>query len=154
LTPGEDPESNMAYVPKNAAWYWAEVIEEITVEGDPRNVVHRNLVLIRADSPEEAYERALEIGKQHESSYQNPEGALVQTRFREARWLGCHTRQAGAWSRELLYQEDIGVSPNQIEKWICPKNRLPLFRKEEGPDLRPDYSSKEIVDQARRLMES
>jgi hypothetical protein len=72
----------MVYVPEGAGWYVAEIIEEITVGGDPRNVVHRNLVLIRADSPDEAYTKALEVGGQHEGSYTNPDGRLVSTSFR------------------------------------------------------------------------
>lgn len=143
----------MAYVPKNAAWYWAEVIEEIAVGGDSRNVVHRNIVLVRADSPEEAYEKALELGKQYESSYQNPAGSLVQTRFRGLGGLDViHDRlEHGA---ELLYQEDVAVSQEQIQKWICPKGRLSLFGAQQASDLRPDYGSKEIVDEVNKLMES
>ena len=49
----------MGYIPKNAKWYLAELVEEITISGDPRNVVHTNLVLVRADSAAEAYEKSL-----------------------------------------------------------------------------------------------
>jgi hypothetical protein len=52
----------MGYIPEDAKWYLAEIVEEITVEEDSRNVVHRNLHLIRADSPEEAYRKAIELG--------------------------------------------------------------------------------------------
>jgi hypothetical protein len=52
----------LGYIPKSAKWYLAEIVEQITVEGDPRSVVHTNLVLVRADSPEEAYQRAIELG--------------------------------------------------------------------------------------------
>jgi hypothetical protein len=30
----------MGYIPANAKWYLAEIVEQIAVEGDPRNVVH------------------------------------------------------------------------------------------------------------------
>lgn len=40
----------MAYIPENAKWYLAAVVEEITVEGDERKVVHKNYVLIRGNS--------------------------------------------------------------------------------------------------------
>jgi len=72
----------MAYIPQNAEWYIAEIVEEVTVEGDPRNVVHRDLVLIQARSPEEAYDRTIEVGKQGESAYQNPAGKHVAIKFR------------------------------------------------------------------------
>jgi hypothetical protein len=45
------------YIPKSAKWYLAEIVQQITVEGDSRNVVHTNLVLVRADSPEDAYQK-------------------------------------------------------------------------------------------------
>jgi len=61
---------------------FAELVEEITVEDDPRNVVHQNLVLIRAVSADEAYEKARKIGKDGETSYDNPSGKAVRIRFR------------------------------------------------------------------------
>jgi hypothetical protein len=48
----------MAYIPDDAKWYIAEIIMECQIEDDPRNVVHINIVLVRADSPEEAFEKA------------------------------------------------------------------------------------------------
>jgi hypothetical protein len=41
----------MAYIPKDAKWYIAELVMEFQIEGESRNVVHVNIVLIRADSP-------------------------------------------------------------------------------------------------------
>ena len=75
----------MAFIPSDAKWYVAELIEEIRVEGDARNVVHRNLVLVGADSPEEAYQRALDIGSEHEATYDNLEGKKVTIAFRGLR---------------------------------------------------------------------
>jgi hypothetical protein len=66
----------MAYIPKGAKWYLAELVEEITVEDEPRNVVHTNVILVRADSPQEAYDRSLGLGKQSETSYENLAGRL------------------------------------------------------------------------------
>ena len=143
----------MAYVPENAEWYWAKVIAEITVEGDDRNVLHRNILLIRADSPSEAYEKALRLGKEHEGTYLNPQGRVVRTLFHGLGDLGViyDNLEHGA---ELFYKEDIAVSPEQIQKWIRPKDQLSLFRAEKRSDIqvRPDYRSGEIVDKARKLM--
>jgi hypothetical protein len=145
----------MAYVPENAEWYWAEVIAEITIDGDDRNVLHRNIFLIQANSPNEAYEKALLLGKEHESSYRNPQGGIVRTRFHGLVDLGViyDNLEHGA---ELFYKEDIAVSPEQIQKWVRPKDQLSLFRAEERSDIqaRPDYRSGEIVDEARKLTES
>lgn len=38
----------MAYIPKDAKWYVAEVVMECRIEGEPRNVVHVNILLVRA----------------------------------------------------------------------------------------------------------
>jgi len=142
----------MVYIPKNAQWYWAEIIEEITVQGELRNVVHRNIVLVNASSPTGAYDKAIEIGQRSETLYENPEGATVKTRFRGLGSLDViHDKlEHGA---ELMYREDVGVSEKEIKKWVCPKARLPLFREENRRDLKPDYSSKEIVNEVRRLLD-
>ena len=72
----------MAYVPSGAKWFIAEIIQEITIEQDPRNIVHKNLVLVRADAGSEAYDKAIELGVQSEVSYKNPDGKLVTISFR------------------------------------------------------------------------
>jgi len=72
----------MGYIPKSAKWYLEDIVQQITVEGDPRSVVHTNLVLVRADSPEEAYQKAIELGAVGDQSYENPDGKRVTFRFR------------------------------------------------------------------------
>ena len=72
----------MGYIPKGAKWWIADLIEEITVQGNPRNLVHRNTVLIRADSSEEAYTKALRLGREGNSSYENALRQKVRIRFR------------------------------------------------------------------------
>ncbi len=49
----------MAFIPQCAKWYLADIVIEFTIEGERDNLVHTNVTLIRADSPEQAYERAL-----------------------------------------------------------------------------------------------
>jgi hypothetical protein len=139
----------MAYVPVDAKWYIAELVEEVTVEGDPRNVVHKNFLLIRAGSPEDAYQKATALGRESEASYANPEGKLVRVRFRGLSELNViHDElEHGA---ELFYEERIGVPNDEIEKWILPKDQLTVFRP-MGPAKTPDYSSQEILDEAERL---
>ncbi len=61
----------MGYIPEDAKWYLADIVQQITVEDEPRNVVHTNLVLIRADSPEEAYQKAIELGTAGDHSDEN-----------------------------------------------------------------------------------
>ena len=61
----------MGYIPEDAKWHIVDIIVEIKIENEPRNVVQTNIVLIRADSPEEAYAKAIELGKEEEASYKN-----------------------------------------------------------------------------------
>jgi hypothetical protein len=47
------------------------VLEHI-IEGDSRNVVHVNMHLVEAASPEQAYEKALTLGRDSQAEYANP----------------------------------------------------------------------------------
>lgn len=126
------------------------MVEEIRVEGDSRNVVHKNYVLVRAASPENAYERAQELGKNSESSYDNPEGKLVQIRFRGLSQLNVvyDDLDHGA---EIYYEELCNLSEEQLNALVRSKEDLAVFQ----PVLRstgPDYSSRDVVEEAKRLI--
>jgi hypothetical protein len=62
-------------------WYIAELTEEVTLEGDPQNLVHKKTRVIFADSPEDAYEKALSMITEHEISYINQHHKAIRTRF-------------------------------------------------------------------------
>ena len=145
----------MGYIPKNAKWYLADIVQQITVEGDPRNVVHTNLVLVRADSPEEAYEKAIELGTAGEQSYENMDGKLVTFRFRGLRDLNVILGEL-QHGTELIYGENRDMDESAIQNWVTPKEELGVFLPiqtstgldygprdvlekvyEEFPDLRP-----------------
>lgn len=136
----------MAFIPEGAKWYLAEIVNEITVEGDPRNVVHTNLVLVRADSPNEAYEKALDLGKGGETFFQNPAGKRVDIKF-----FGLHSLNViydelehGA---ELSFHEKISMRAEELRKWIRPKEKLAVFAAIK-PSSGPDYASGDIVREA------
>lgn len=120
----------MPYIPPNAKWYLADMVEEITIEDEPNNMVHINLVLVRADFPEEAYEKALELGKESEISYLNTDGKWVRIIFRGLRGLNViHDElEHGA---ELLYEEKIGLSDLDVRNLIRPKEALNVFAPRE-----------------------
>jgi hypothetical protein len=143
----------MTYIPDGAHWYIAEIVEEIVVEGDSRNVVHKNLVLIRSDSPEGAYARALEIGNQGEGSYTNPNGRLVSTRFRGLGHLDVihGSLEDGA---ELLYERKTAVPEEEIQRWLFTREQLPLFREPQPPPDYPNYASKDILEEAEAIADS
>jgi hypothetical protein len=129
----------MGYIPKDSKWYLARLVEQITVEGDRRNVVHTNLVLVRADSPEEAYQKALALGAQRETAYENPQGRKVKTRFRGLNDLGVihDPLEHGA---ELEFTEEMDMDDATLTKRISRKEDLSVFAPME-PSSGPDYRS-------------
>src|SRR5437879_2889197 len=134
----------MGYIPKSAKWYLAEIVQQITVDGDPRNVVHTNLVLVRADSPQEAYQKAVELGTAGEQSYENIDGKRVTFRFRGLHDLNVifGELEHGA---ELSYSEDIDMDEAALCEWLTPKNELGIFQP-IIPSTGPDYRSRDIVE--------
>jgi len=135
----------MGYVPKDTKWYIADLIIEITIENEPRNVIHTNSVLIRADSPEEAYKKSLELGEENNTTYENPDGNQVVFKFRGLLDISpIHDElEHGA---ELFYHEDFEVPENDIIKMIQPKENLSIFT----PVIRtekPNYMSKDIYEE-------
>ncbi|MEH2274430.1 MAG: DUF4288 domain-containing protein [Nostoc sp.] len=132
----------MAYIPKNAKWYIAELVIECNIEGNPRNVVHVNIVLIRASSPEEAFDKAEELGYESNSTYLNPKNQTVTFTYKGLRNLNViHDElEHGA---ELMFEEKIGIRESELQQMLTPKSQLAIFRSLEPIDpSKPDYSSK------------
>ena len=143
----------MSYIPEDAHWFIAQLVEEFRVEGSKRNAVHINYVLIEASRPEEAYRKALKLGQQANNEYENPEGKKVVHRFVGLRDLdvvyfpiehGC----------EITFEERLGVRPAALRQLVRRKADLEAFRPVplRRPRGRPDYSSKEIMDMVAERM--
>src|SRR4051812_35420947 len=113
----------MGHILDDAEWYIADLVEEIVVEDDQRNVVHCNLVLVRADSPEQAYERAVELGRDSETSYLNSQGKRVEVRFRGLCDLNV-IHDGLEHGSELTYTRKVGMTPEQVARLVAPKERL------------------------------
>lgn len=142
----------MAYIPKNAKWYIAELVIECNIEGNSRNVVHVNIVLIRASSPEEAFDKAEELGYESNSTYLNPKNQTVTFTYKSLRDLNViHDElEHGA---ELMFEEKIGIRESELQQMLTPKSQLAIFRPLEPIDpSKPDYSSKEIMDEVAKRM--
>ena len=105
--------------PETTRWYVAELTEEVTLEGDPQNIVHRKTRVIFADSPQDAYEKALTMITEHEVGYLNEHRKAIRTRF---------------WGlRELsLSNEDMDRAG------ILPKNRIGTARRQNSTGLTPE----------------
>ncbi|MBL8236403.1 MAG: DUF4288 domain-containing protein [Bryobacterales bacterium] len=142
----------MAFIPKDAKWYLAELVEALTVEGDPTLTIHINMILVRAGDPEEAYQSALQLGSEYQTSYQNPGGRTVTIRF-----AGIHTLNVihdelehGA---ELSYRRIHSTDPATASTLARPKAELGVFAARR-PNTGPDYSSKSALEDAARLLDS
>ena len=143
----------MAYIPKDAKWYIAELVMEFQIEGDLRNVVHVNFVPIRADSPEEAFEKAEQLGREDEDTYKNPDNLTVTVTYRGLRELNVihDDLEHGA---ELMYEQKVSVCEDQLQAMLTSKSELAIFRPWQPKDSSvPDYSSKEVMEEVKRCME-
>jgi len=133
----------MGYIPDDAKWYLAGIVNGIIVEGDPRIVVHTNLVLVRADSPDEAYEKSMRFGKECETTFQNPADKRVDIVFRGLHSLKVIYDQLEDGA-ELDFHETVGMNVEDLRKWIIPKEKLSVFmpvRTSRGPD----YASADVI---------
>ena len=141
----------MAYIPEDAEWFLADLVEEIRVQGYKRNIVHINYVLVRAKTPEEAYREAMKLGKRANQRYENPEGRMVTHRF-----LGLHNLDAIfeplEHGCEIMFVERLGLSSAGTRKLVRSKRRLEAFLPIRGRKGRPDYASKEIVQMVGKEM--
>lgn len=110
-------------------WYLAELVLEHRVEGEPRNVVHFNTVLVEAEAPEDAWERALELGREAESVYPNTDGRPVSVRFRGVRQLhgAAEELEHGA---EVQHSQRVGVPEDELVALMPARHELELFAEE------------------------
>ena len=142
----------MGFIPKNAVWYLAEIVEQINVEGHAGNIVHTNVVLIRASSPEDAYQKALELGNIKNISYENPDGKRVEIRFKGLHDLNViHDElEHGA---ELMYAEHNDMDDEAVQRWVTRKEELGVFAP-ITPSAGPDYSSGEIMKKVDAMLKN
>lgn len=135
----------MAYIPANSKWYLADLVMEHVIEDEPRNVVHINTILVRANSPERAYQNALRFGKQAEHEYRNTTDKTVRMVFRGLRDLSVIYEPLRSGS-ELIYAERIGLTEAEVAKLISPKEKLDVFEETPRPSKdKPDYMPGNIM---------
>ncbi|MGO9777947.1 MAG: DUF4288 domain-containing protein [Terracidiphilus sp.] len=133
-------------------WFLAELVMKITVADDPRNVVHQNLFLIHANSADEAYEKAVQFGKNEEISYDNPAGKAVHFHFEGVSDLVDILGELED-GEELDFHYTVDMPEKRIQSLVLPRERLRAFlppRRAEGPD----YTSGEIMAKVARMLEA
>lgn len=133
----------MGFIPVDARWYLAEVVLEHRIDGDSRNVVHVNVHLVEAGSADEAYEKAMALGRREEHEYENTDGRLVRMVFRGLRELNVIHEPLEDWA-ELMYTEDVGVPEEQLCGWITPKEQLAVFAPIESRSD-PNYMPESVM---------
>lgn len=134
----------MTHIPGGAEWYIAEVIMEIRIEGRPGNVVHRNFILVNAASPDDAYEKAIDLGASSEISYDNPAGEQVSIRFRGLADLSViHDKLEHGG--ELMYSQEMNISEEKLLDEIRPKANLSVFSHGAQLSKEMDFRSGEVV---------
>lgn len=139
----------MGFIPAGARWYIAEIILEHVFADDSRNVVHTNVHLIEATSPNEAFEKSMKLGKQSEQVYINTSGTNVRVVFRGLFDLNVvhDSLEDGA---ELFYREGIDVSEDRLKKMAARRDELSVFSTKEpnfdGPNLMPDSIGRLLLD--------
>lgn len=125
----------MPHIPRDAKWFIADLVVEMNINSGITNdnVIHVNIMLVQAGSAEEAYAKALELGRAYEDTYINTDGNKVDVKFRGLRDLNViHDElEHGA---ELVYESRDGLTEEEIKALVCPKQALAVFRPgENGP---------------------
>ena len=119
----------MVYMSNDARWFIADLVVELKIASGivNDNVIHINIVLVEAQSAEEAYTRALVLGQNYEMTYDNTDGNRVEVRFRGLRDLNViHDElEHGA---ELTYERRQGLQDDEIQALVRPKQDLAVFR--------------------------
>ncbi len=136
----------MGFIPEGGCWYLADVVLEHIIEGDPRNVIHINTHLVEAGGPDEAYEKAVDLGRRSEQEYVNTGSRRVRVVFRGLRGLDVihEPLEDGA---EIAYSESVGISEEQLSQWVVPRHRLGVFRPRQPKRDGPNYMPASIMSQ-------
>jgi hypothetical protein len=140
----------MGFIPKGAKWYLAELVVAILV-GRRKNVtVHINTVLVRGDSPVEAHQKALALGKGEEIRYDNTDGERVQFKFLGLRDLNVihDDLEHGC---ELIYSERLGQTMSQAKAMVSRRQKLGVFAP-RVPSRAPDDTSGDIRRELEQAM--
>jgi hypothetical protein len=120
----------MANSSNNVKWYLAELVEEIKIDGEDENIVHNNLVLIHAESPEEAYKKALARGSAINDTYEMSPGKKVISTFRGLSDLNpiLDELEDGA---TIAYEELTDLTEEEISEMVPAKDELGAFQTDD-----------------------
>ena len=110
---------------KAPRWYIAELTEEVTLEGDPQNLVHKKTRVIFADSAQDAYEKALGMITEHEVGYINQHHKAIRTRFWGLRELNLSNEDMDRAG--MLPEEHYGIARRRNSTGLSPEQQFALL---------------------------
>ena len=120
----------MSFIPEGAEWFLADIVKTINVEGNHETEVDVDLVLIRATGPAEAYEKALQYGKEREIAFINTDQKTVTIKFVGLRDLNVVHGQLEDGT-ELLFERHYPVSPQHLANFVTRVEELTVFVEDE-----------------------
>lgn len=116
-------------------WYLASILLRIEVGKKDQSRENRrcdaweNKILVKAKNPDEAYRKALKIGKSEEQEYLNTEGDSVKFTFEGLTSLLPIYEELEDGS-ELEWSEFENRSVKKIKSWVKSKQDLEVFSKD------------------------
>lgn len=116
-----------AFIPEGAKWFLADLVLAIRVGNRKRVTVHVNTVLVRADSPTEAFKKATALGQGEELNYENAAGEPVRFSFLGLKNLDLVDDEL-EHGCELRFTESIGRTTKKARAMVAPRRRLSVFR--------------------------
>lgn len=134
--------------PSKQQWYVAELVVAIAVEGHVETVVHRNLVLLRAENDDAAYDHAIELGKELNDTDVNPAGRAVTKEFLGLGDLAkVHDElEDGA---ELCFSEKLVADKDALRAALPSRGQLTAFRPRTESPI--DYRSRDVVEMMKKM---
>ena len=105
-------------------WYVATLIIKCVVEDNQTEAVlcDEQIRLVKATTPDEAYQKALDIGKSEEHSYKNENDEEVKWRFVGLATLAeLDTLEDGTELKSRLFRSE------NPDKLVCQKDKLEVF---------------------------
>ena len=127
-------------------WYLTTILMVLTIENVQRKIVHKNLHLIQAESDDVAYDKAIKLGNDSETSYLNSKNQSVNISFYGLAELEETTEFDIYDGVELRFDEFENLSSAELKSFVPLKKDLSVFsfRKSILKENQLDYGSKEV----------
>jgi Domain of unknown function (DUF4288) len=122
-------------------WFLAEIVLKVTNRSESTCRVHVNFVLVEATSAEEAYARAVELGRMENNTFENRVGELIDVEFKGLKNLHRIYERILSHGAELLYEELASCTEEDFAALVRPKHQMNAFEQPEGRPKAADSST-------------